>query len=119
MPPDESKLWGRASNRFPLVHQPTILFRQKLQFAVASQLPAPEQPCGLPAACAKRSGVERTKRIWFSGEVSKNPSVLLLTPKHLPINMAAFMLSPLSVDSAPLLATPSGACCCLPLKARP
>src|SRR3984893_13166292 len=119
MPPDESKIRGLASNRFPLVHQPTILFRQKLQFAVASQLPAPEQPCGLPAACAKRSGVERTKRIWFSGEVFKNPSVLPPIPRHLPTNTAAFTLSPLSVDSAPPLATPCGACCCLQLKARP
>src|SRR5882724_11236741 len=82
----------------------------------ASQLPAPEPPCGLPAACAKRSGVERTKRIWFSGEVSKSPSVLPPTPKHLLTNTAAFTPSPLSVDSAPPSATPSGACCCLPLK---
>src|SRR6476646_3008667 len=58
------------------------------------------------------------KSTWFYGEVSKNPSVSPLTLRHLLTNTAAFMLSLLSVYSAPPLATPCGACCCLPLKAR-
>src|SRR6478672_10859419 len=58
------------------------------------------------------------KSTWFYGEVSKNPSVSPLTLRHLLTNTAAFTLSLLSVDSAPPLATPCGACCCLRLKAR-
>src|SRR5579872_164594 len=76
-------------------------FARSCSLLAVSQLPAPEQPRGLPAACAKRSGVERTKRTWFSGEVSKNPSVLPPIPRHLPTNTAVFTPSLLSADSAP------------------